>query len=517
MIRYFPMPFTDESIYSIFRRYDKLTGNNNYYVTAKELMGNRNFNVDYSFAKGLDFLCDKLPESTMYTLEFFINNHTLLPIYKTFIPENRYTKAVECFKSGMRTSVSSAIGNHGGRICKIEGFKYCPKCIEHDRNECGEAYIHRLHQIEGNFLCIKHNCFLQEYRSQENDKCIFNDIEKIHLNAISDKRLGELSKELYNLTSDIEFLLFNFEFFPNYQLTKEKYYSKLTERGYFLANGQIDQVKLHNEFLKYYSAEFLDKIESNVDINQESNWLRNITKRKNRTIKPIRNLILIRFLFGELKEFIEYKNNKMYNPMNSKDISVKKVKRYTNERYESRRESYRKLFSEVIEKEPKIIRIELRRRYPEAYRYLQNCDNVWFENTLQSSSIPRYSYKNNCVDWEKRDSETYKRVREAINSIINNEKPYRITLKLISDTVNYGHLSTQLFKLPKTKKLIDDSIEELMDFHKRKMKIAFKQLHKEKSKITPSTILRKANINDKHRYNYDEFLGELLSENIKHK
>ena len=40
MIRFFPMPYPNESIYNIFVRYDKKTGNNNYYLTAEDLMGN---------------------------------------------------------------------------------------------------------------------------------------------------------------------------------------------------------------------------------------------------------------------------------------------------------------------------------------------------------------------------------------------------------------------------------------------------------------------------------------------
>ena len=39
MARYFPRPCPDESIYSIFVRYDKDTGIHNYFATVQTLIG----------------------------------------------------------------------------------------------------------------------------------------------------------------------------------------------------------------------------------------------------------------------------------------------------------------------------------------------------------------------------------------------------------------------------------------------------------------------------------------------
>ncbi len=80
MSRFFPMPYPDESIYSIFVRYDEESGNDNYFATVKDLIGKMHSSINYTFVNGLDYLCKQLPESSTYTPEYFINNHTFTTI-----------------------------------------------------------------------------------------------------------------------------------------------------------------------------------------------------------------------------------------------------------------------------------------------------------------------------------------------------------------------------------------------------------------------------------------------------
>jgi hypothetical protein len=39
-------------------------------------------------------------------------------------------------------------------------LKYCPLCVNEDRENYGEAYWHRTHQIRNMKVCPKHNCNL---------------------------------------------------------------------------------------------------------------------------------------------------------------------------------------------------------------------------------------------------------------------------------------------------------------------------------------------------------------------
>lgn len=168
MLRYFPMPYPDGSIYSIFLRYDKKMKNDNYFVTLKDLTGDMYSIVSYGLTNKLLFLCNQLPKKSQYTPEFFIKNNMILPLYKPFVTANKYDEAIDNLKSGMLKSVMSSLGMTAGSICKINGFKYCPQCIDEDKKEYGKAYLHRLHQIDGNFICNKHKCLLQIFEPEDN-------------------------------------------------------------------------------------------------------------------------------------------------------------------------------------------------------------------------------------------------------------------------------------------------------------------------------------------------------------
>lgn len=55
------------------------------------------------------------------------------------------------------------MGIVAGGICKKNNIYYCPKCVEYEEGNQIEPYIHRLHQVEGVFICDKHKCKLKEY------------------------------------------------------------------------------------------------------------------------------------------------------------------------------------------------------------------------------------------------------------------------------------------------------------------------------------------------------------------
>ena len=41
-------------------------------------------------------------------------------------------------------------------------LKYCPLCVQEDRDKYGEAYWHRKHQIRNMLVCPKHHSYLEE-------------------------------------------------------------------------------------------------------------------------------------------------------------------------------------------------------------------------------------------------------------------------------------------------------------------------------------------------------------------
>jgi hypothetical protein len=305
MIRYFPSPYPDESIYSLFVRYSKHIGKNNIFSSVKELLGKMHLRVSPLFVGNLAHMCSILPEESDLTVEYLINNHTALPFYKPFIPKDRYNRIEYELKYGTLNAVYTGLGITAGSILQSNKIKYCPQCINEDREQYREAYLHRMHQLQGVFTCAKHNSLLKLANSKKDSREVLLDLEEYNYgNDIS--TLSSLNNELLTLTSDVEFFLNNFESFGDLDTVNIKYKCCMHEKGYISPSGLMYQVKLHSEFKEFYSEEFLSQLQSQVDEDDESNWLRAITRKKVKVVHPIRHLIFIRFLFGNLQNFIEY-------------------------------------------------------------------------------------------------------------------------------------------------------------------------------------------------------------------
>lgn len=515
MIRYFPMPYPDESVYSIFVRYDKLTGNNNYFVTAEDLMGKMHLKVNFSFANNLEFLSKELPKDTTFTPDYFILNHTVLPIYKPFTPKERYEQAVMNLKDGYIASALSAIGYTAGSLLDISGFKYCTECIKEDREKYKGAYLHRTHQIDGNLVCSKHKSLLQIFDVPKiADNIMFYDIDKLETQdsrqSISEKAI----QELYNLSCDIDMLFHKYNDIPDFDIIKEKYYSKIDDKGYFFKSGLVNQTELHKDFINYYSKDFLDALKSNVYVNDENSWLRTITRRKNKAVHPIRNLLFIRFLFGDISNFIHYEWHKVLEIKDTKNqpkVSNNKANRYNI----SLEEPYKNELLKLMEEEPNLSRREISRRLRKEYMWLSNHENEWLEGVLPKPLKHNEFYKNNRVDWNERDLKYYNIVKKAIDNILINSILDRINITQISKHINHASLSRDIDKMPKTKALIEGSTETIPKFHKRKIRIALNELIQGDKKIKPYMILKKAHVSDKYFHDYDDYIDQLLEENYK--
>ncbi|WP_186431370.1 TnsD family Tn7-like transposition protein [Clostridium sp. BSD9I1] len=514
MLRFFPMPYPDESIYSVFVRYDKMTGNNNYFITIKELMGDMYATVTYTLANRLDFLCSELPKCAEYTPELFIENNMILPFYKPFIPLNRYEKAIKNIKQGQLTSVKSSLGMTAGSIFKTIGINYCPQCIAHDRKTYGEAYLHRIHQLEGNFICVKHKCLLETFEPEiTSTNTVFQDIEKLTLNFSNENIKNGIKNEVFLLSSDIEFLFNNISIFPDIDMIRNKYTCMLYDKGYSSASGLINQVKLHEEFLRYYSTGFLIKLQSNIRIEDENSWIRIITRKKQKTVHPIRHLIFIRFLFGSLNNFLEYSKITIPKPTLKKlEVSNK------SNCYRAYLEvPYKKAITELIKNEPHLSRRQIKQRLSNQYRWLYTHERDWLEKILPDAKKHKEFYKNDRVDWKQRDIEMYNKIKIAIYKILNDTKVNRVTVTYIAQIIGYKALGRNLEKLPKSNKLIEENIEKLDDFHRRKIKNIIKQLVAEDNDLKRYVILAKACIPRKYYNCYDYYIESTIEEETKNK
>lgn len=504
MIYFFPMPYPDESMYNIFVRYNRLTGNNNYYLTVNELIGTRNAHVNFCFANNLDYLCNQFPEGSSFNSDYFLLNHTILPIYKSFVPEDRFERALNSFKNDNASTAISSIGYSSGLLFNIGGFSYCSDCIKEDQKKYGEAYIHRSHQIDGNFTCIKHHTILNVYLPKKSDFRTLYDINEIDLNSIKINDSVIYLRKLLNVSHDIDALLNLYNKMPDYSLTKRKYLSRLRDKGYFLDNGKINQLKLHHDFINHFEDNFLVYLKSYPDPQDINSWLKTITTNTSRTIHTLRSLLLINFLFNGIEDFINYPVRQIPY-INNPSVEVYKA----NNDYNILKKYHKNKLLILLAQEPNLRRSQIYRKLKNTYVWLSKNEKEWFEDVLPKP-YQRKDYIRSKINWEERDSAYYIKVNNAIHNILYNGILERITTHTISKLIDYKSLYKNLNKMPKTQALIKEHSETPIDFNKRKLQITINNLKSNDINITLPMVLRKAKIGYEYHHHYYDYINELL-------
>ena len=84
MLSFFPIPYKDEILYSVFARYHIRSGNTSFKSTINDLFGSTNITAVMDLPSNLNKLIENLPVGSKYTAEYLIYNHTLYPFYALF-------------------------------------------------------------------------------------------------------------------------------------------------------------------------------------------------------------------------------------------------------------------------------------------------------------------------------------------------------------------------------------------------------------------------------------------------
>lgn len=156
MISYFPNFYPDELLYSVLARYYVHSGYTTYISVADDLYIKRTTRPDVEFLNR--FTPDALKVLTKnITIEDIILHHTIFPYYSRFLTKERRIKAFNAMinMEGIFHNLLAI------PVSKEKRFlRYCPLCVNEDREKYNEAYWHRTHQLMRVNICPKHKCRL---------------------------------------------------------------------------------------------------------------------------------------------------------------------------------------------------------------------------------------------------------------------------------------------------------------------------------------------------------------------
>lgn len=314
MLTFFTDPYPNELLYSTFARYNFYSGNIDLKDTLTELFGKNSVISSFEIGSHLGFLCNELGGS--YTPERLLQEHTLFPFYAPFLPGNRKRELLKDIKFSDGKGIYTKIGIVAGSICKKDSIYYCPSGAREEMEILGEAYIHREHQIQGVLVCPHHGVILRKYPIKRHEK---SRVEYLRLDGsllnLSDKNEHHVKykDELLKISKAAYYLLNNDLSHISKEDVLYRYKNLLYEKGLATNSFRVKQDELHNLVVSNYGTELLELLESNIDKNDEYNWLKVATRNVARTVHPLRHILLILSLTVNIETFFKG-IREVYNP-----------------------------------------------------------------------------------------------------------------------------------------------------------------------------------------------------------
>jgi Tn7-like transposition protein D/TniQ len=313
MLSFFPTPYPDEILYSVFARYHARSGNTKPDETLQELFNSRNTIVRADLPYNLAFLIKNLPLLSPHTTESLIQKHTLYPMYAVFMPD-RKSAILKYMKGEFGTHIYRGIGS---LLHLPKYFRFCPKCLFENLHTFGQAYWHRLHQTPGVLVCTIHDVVLSDsivpIWSNNWHQVGIASLENCPISNVA-RNYSDSTKELLRLiASDIEWLMTcDFKSLPSKELDwfHIQYIVLLMKRNLATLDRQVYEPGLRQKFLSFYGSEFLEALGINFSYNNIN--LFNILRLNREVFDPVMHLLMIRFLRNSPSTFFARKSK--YKP-----------------------------------------------------------------------------------------------------------------------------------------------------------------------------------------------------------
>jgi hypothetical protein len=332
VIAYFRLPYCDELAGSCVARYHDDVKNSSSYKTMNELFG-----ASFDHPMGdIPIRLNNLLHSTQmrkcYSADEFLLQHTLFWFYSAFIGQERRNIAFQAAMFGGEKTKAFR-GLHAGMAANTT-LKYCPKCLADDLVGKGEGYWRVLHQVPGMLTCPNHglqlldrcpSCEQKMIREREklialNEYCTCgNDLAIQYTDAIP----ASISEKCRDYQKDVLVLL-NTDILFEPEEMKRIYYDKLVKAGFVNPKGEIKHSQLVKDFTAFYGIDYLAHVNSSIEFDPyRADWLIAMFRNNEKPAHTLRQLLVIRFLFGSMESFMNgYLNNELpkayYSGMESK-------------------------------------------------------------------------------------------------------------------------------------------------------------------------------------------------------
>ncbi|MDF9408525.1 MAG: hypothetical protein A4E52_00162 [Pelotomaculum sp. PtaB.Bin013] len=300
MLPFFPTPYPDEILYSVFARYHMWSRNMSLKDTMMDLFGCKTACAVMDLPNRLEALYKRLPHGSLITPELVINRHSLFPLFRPFLPKERANKIIQAMKGSNGGQIHTMIGIMASSITSPRFLRYCHECMQADEEQYGEPYWHRIHQVFGVQICPDHKIWLTESDvavSAQQNKHVFQPLIKNYKQEQLKSFNPENDFSHYLAVAEaVHWLLNNEAPILGLAELRNRYINHLQKIDLATYTGRVRQRDLIESFKSFYGPEFLVQMNSAVDYDHQDNWLSKLVREPRITTYPIRHILFMRFL-----------------------------------------------------------------------------------------------------------------------------------------------------------------------------------------------------------------------------
>lgn len=365
MVNFFPRVYEGELLYSAISRYRIKTGIVNKRALMKDLYSREVTLNSVYFPVHIEALISNMPPNILTNEKDIIENNTLFKMFTAFLDNKRKYIVFNGMLNQEKFNAFQPLGLVGSKILMKDKLYFCNECLKEDILKYGESYWRVIHQVPGVYICNKHKTLLIESE-------VLSSNSRVEYICLSENTRGEKLEESKN------FMNINFKYVQMvedlYKLdlkNRDKeffdalYIDRLRERGFTSNNGSLRLKEIEEAFIEYYTKEYLEFIQSNVEVG--NSWLRRFIRASKKQKHVLRHLLMIQFLDLTIEEVF-----------NTEEVKGKEKYIYIpNPRLD--RDVQRERWIQVLKDNPGLNKSEYKKIGKGLYSWLYKNDNEWFE------------------------------------------------------------------------------------------------------------------------------------------
>ena len=299
LAQYCPALFEGETLYSWVSRWVIDTPKPYLGRILTELLGSRGKQVDSTFPSFIPEL-EKLSGINAHKL---LNEHTVIPFFRSFVCESNYHKVISLIYSGDTKRIHKYLSITANRVNDTSELLYCPKCSKCDIQNKGVAYWHVKHQLPGVSACVKHGLKLIPYVKQRRSL-------QLPPQDLSSSVLTIASPESLKLAKVTEYLLAN----SFHQLDGERladiYRYKLLNIGLASESLSVNQTELRTLLEDFWAPVMDDEAIADIfELGKSRTFPASIFYHSASQHHPLKHILIIVMLFEGMKELLMFEQS----------------------------------------------------------------------------------------------------------------------------------------------------------------------------------------------------------------